>query len=90
MQCPRCGSEKHRVYDTRNIGNTIVRRRICESDDPNDRTCGFRFITYETIGEVFLYEAASHKEKIIPVDEYKKKYFAADIDVRNQTQMFEG
>src|SRR3954470_17559813 len=40
MQCPYCGSTKHRVVDSREAADAIRRRRQCES-------CDQRFTTYE-------------------------------------------
>src|SRR3954453_1184395 len=40
MQCPFCGSDQHRVVDSREAADAIRRRRECES-------CGERFTTYE-------------------------------------------
>src|SRR3954465_2513297 len=42
MQCPFCGSSKHRVVDSREAADAIRRRRECES-------CGERFTTYERV-----------------------------------------
>src|SRR3954468_19544818 len=40
MQCPYCGSDQHRVIDSREAADAIRRRRQCES-------CAERFTTYE-------------------------------------------
>ena len=40
MQCPFCGSTKHRVIDSREAADAIRRRRQCEA-------CEERFTTYE-------------------------------------------
>src|SRR3954469_1937596 len=40
MQCPYCGSSRHRVVDSREAADAIRRRRECES-------CGERFTSYE-------------------------------------------
>src|SRR4051794_32125621 len=40
MQCPYCGSTKHRVVDSREAADAIRRRRQCES-------CDQRLTTYE-------------------------------------------
>ncbi|MEA3345768.1 MAG: transcriptional regulator NrdR [Chloroflexota bacterium] len=40
MRCPYCDSDDTRVIDTRHSGNSIRRRRECQS-------CGRRFTTYE-------------------------------------------
>lgn len=42
MRCPKCGSERSSVVDSRGEGNSIRRRRLCQS-------CGFRFTTFERI-----------------------------------------
>ena len=42
MKCPKCGSEKSAVVDSRSDGDTTRRRRECQA-------CGFRFSTYERI-----------------------------------------
>ncbi|NLF25306.1 MAG: transcriptional repressor NrdR [Deltaproteobacteria bacterium] len=42
MRCPKCGSEKSAVIDSRSDGDTTRRRRECQS-------CEFRFSTYERI-----------------------------------------
>src|SRR5213080_2101395 len=40
MQCPFCGSSRHRVVDSREAADAIRRRRQCEA-------CGERFTSYE-------------------------------------------
>lgn len=42
MRCPKCGSDKTRVIDSRaqDVNNSIKRRRECTS-------CGYRFTTFE-------------------------------------------
>src|SRR3954452_24334876 len=40
MQCPFCGSSRHRVVDSREAADAIRRRRQCEA-------CGQRFTSYE-------------------------------------------
>ena len=42
MKCPKCGSEKSAVIDSRSDGDTTRRRRECQS-------CEYRFSTYERI-----------------------------------------
>jgi transcriptional repressor NrdR len=48
MQCPYCGSDQHRVVDSREAADAIRRRRECES-------CGERFTTYERAEAVRMY-----------------------------------
>lgn len=44
IKCPKCESAQSTVLDSRGRpGNSIRRRRICE--------CGFRYSTYEVIGD---------------------------------------
>ena len=47
MQCPYCGSPDSRVVDTRPVGQSVRRRRQCES-------CAQRFTTYERVAKVSL------------------------------------
>ncbi len=47
MQCPYCGQADSRVVDTRATGDSIRRRRECQ-------TCRKRFTTYEQISEALL------------------------------------
>jgi transcriptional repressor NrdR len=47
MQCPYCGHADSRVMDTRATGESIRRRRECQS-------CRKRFTTYEQISEALL------------------------------------
>src|SRR5512135_2411992 len=47
MQCPYCGYADSRVVDTRATGESIRRRRECQS-------CRKRFTTYEQISEMLL------------------------------------
>lgn len=47
MQCPYCGQPDSRVVDTRATGESIRRRRECQS-------CRKRFTTYEQISEALL------------------------------------
>lgn len=42
MHCPRCGSEKHSVVDSRSDEDAIRRRRECAD-------CSFRFTTFERV-----------------------------------------
>ena len=48
MQCPYCGSAKHRVVDSREAADAIRRRRQCEQ-------CDQRFTTYERAESVRMY-----------------------------------
>src|SRR3954462_2898384 len=48
MQCPYCGSDQHRVVDSREAADAIRRRRQCES-------CDERFTTYERAEPVRMY-----------------------------------
>lgn len=43
MRCPGCRESRGDVIDSREIGNSIRRRRSCQ--------CGHRFTTYEQIEE---------------------------------------
>jgi len=47
MRCPYCQKGDSHVVDTREVGNTIRRRRECP-------TCGQRFTTYERLAPVSL------------------------------------
>ncbi|MBC7233865.1 MAG: transcriptional repressor NrdR [Chloroflexi bacterium] len=47
MRCPYCQEGDSRVIDTREVGNTIRRRRECPR-------CGQRFTTYERLSPVSL------------------------------------
>ncbi len=47
MKCPFCGATESRVIDTREVGETIRRRRECQE-------CGQRYTTYEQIARVTL------------------------------------
>lgn len=44
MKCPKCKSERSKVYDTRPFGEETYRRRLCLG-------CGFSFVTYERYEE---------------------------------------
>src|SRR3954452_15370647 len=48
MQCPYCGSTKHRVVDSREAADAIRRRRQCEN-------CDQRFTTYERAESVRMH-----------------------------------
>jgi transcriptional repressor NrdR len=48
MQCPYCGSDKHRVVDSREAADAIRRRRECEH-------CGERFTSYERVEATRMY-----------------------------------
>ncbi len=48
MQCPYCGSDQHRVVDSREAADAIRRRRECER-------CGERFTSYERAEPVRMY-----------------------------------
>src|SRR4051795_5640286 len=48
MQCPFCGSDQHRVVDSREAADAIRRRRQCES-------CDERFTPYERADSVRMY-----------------------------------
>ena len=45
MVCPKCGSEKHAVYNSRPCADGIRRRRKCEK-------CGECFTTFECSGDL--------------------------------------
>src|SRR3954454_5983064 len=57
MQCPFCGSDQHRVVDSREAADAIRRRRQCES-------CDERFTTYERAEPVRMYvvKRGGHRE----------------------------
>src|SRR3954449_5748842 len=57
MQCPYCGSDQHRVVDSREAAYAIRRRRQCES-------CGERFTSYERAEAVRMYivKRGGHRE----------------------------
>lgn len=50
MQCPFCGSQDSKVIDSRDVDDSIRRRRECLSS-----TCAGRFTTYERVQAVALY-----------------------------------
>ena len=47
MKCPYCGASESRVIDTREVGDSIRRRRECQ-------VCKQRFTTYERVAKVTL------------------------------------
>src|SRR3954449_758997 len=58
MQCPFCGSDQHRVVDSREAADAIRRRRQCES-------CDERFTTYERAEPVRMY-VVKRGDKLYP------------------------
>ncbi len=62
MQCPYCGQADSRVVDTRATGESIRRRRECQ-------TCRKRFTTYEQISEALL--IVKHDGRREPFDRHK-------------------
>ncbi len=62
MQCPYCGNGDSRVVDTRATGESIRRRRECQS-------CGKRFTTYEQISEALLVVKRDSRRE--PFDRHK-------------------
>jgi transcriptional repressor NrdR len=62
MQCPYCGQPDSRVVDTRSTGESIRRRRECQS-------CHKRFTTYEQISEALLIVKRDGRRE--PFDRYK-------------------
>ena len=62
MQCPYCGQADSRVVDTRATGDSIRRRRECQS-------CRKRFTTYEQISEALL--IVKHDGRREPFDRHK-------------------
>ena len=62
MQCPYCGQPDSRVVDTRATGESIRRRRECQS-------CRKRFTTYEQISEALLIVKRDGRRE--PFDRYK-------------------
>lgn len=62
MQCPYCGQPDSRVVDTRSTGDSIRRRRECQS-------CRKRFTTYEQISEALLIVKRDGRRE--PFDRYK-------------------
>jgi transcriptional repressor NrdR len=62
MQCPYCGQPDSRVVDTRATGDSIRRRRECQS-------CRKRFTTYEQISEALLIVKRDGRRE--PFDRYK-------------------
>lgn len=62
MQCPYCGQPDSRVVDTRATGDSIRRRRECQS-------CRKRFTTYEQISEALLIVKRDGRRE--PFDRFK-------------------
>src|SRR5512139_303035 len=62
MQCPYCSFGDSRVVDTRAAGESIRRRRECQS-------CRKRFTTYEQISEALLIVKRDGRRE--PFDRYK-------------------
>lgn len=57
MTCPKCKSVQVTVQDTRQVPETVRRRRWCLD-------CGFRFITVEVVeAEVKQYKKRKGKER---------------------------
>jgi len=52
MRCPFCGSQDSKVVDSRDVDDSIRRRRECLNPD-----CAGRFTTYERVHAVALYVA---------------------------------
>jgi transcriptional repressor NrdR len=50
MRCPFCGHEDSKVVDSRDIDNSVRRRRECLNPD-----CAGRFTTYERVQAVAIY-----------------------------------
>src|SRR5438309_1851874 len=50
MRCPYCGSEDSKVVDSRDVDDSVRRRRECLNAD-----CAGRFTTYERVQAVALY-----------------------------------
>ena len=44
MECPGCGSNKTKVYDTKKCRGAVFRRRLCEQ-------CGFKFESTEVVDD---------------------------------------
>ena len=42
MNCPKCGSPRNRVIDTRSTESSVLRKRACSN-------CGFKFFTKEEL-----------------------------------------
>lgn len=58
MKCPKCGSEKSKVTDSRPIGplDSIYRRRKCQE-------CQERWTTYEISEEYLTFETEEVEEE---------------------------
>lgn len=52
MNCPKCGSERIRVVDTKSDRESTIRTRVCKS-------CGYRYKTIEY--ELDLYQRTEGK-----------------------------
>ena len=58
MKCPSCGYEDSKVTDSRNVDESVRRRRECLG-------CGFRFTTYERIqrGNLLIIKKDGRREE---------------------------
>lgn len=52
MNCPKCGSERLRIVDTKSDSESTIRTRVCKS-------CGYRYKTIEY--ELDLYQRTEGK-----------------------------
>lgn len=62
MFCPHCGSDQHKVIDTRTVADTIRRRRRCIN-------CDQRFTTYEHVAPSLLVSKSDGRRE--PFDRQK-------------------
>ncbi len=52
MNCPKCGSERIRIVDTKSDSESVIRTRVCKS-------CGYKYKTIEY--ELDLYQRTEGK-----------------------------
>lgn len=53
MNCPKCGKERVRVFDTARYEESVIRTRVC-------RSCGYKYKTIEY--ELDLYQRTEEKK----------------------------
>lgn len=90
MQCERCGSEQHDVWKTERC-RTAAGSRHPHSDRRHYqcRECGQVSIVECRLTLIQVFDPATHKKKLVSVDEYRQGWRDVEYVKRNQLRIFD-
>lgn len=72
MNCPRCYGDEIGTHRTKRFDGFDIRVKICEQ-------CGARWQCVDSPAYVYVYNPLTLREELIPMSEYRQRYFAYHI-----------